>query len=246
MGEFVMPSLGADMSEGTVIRWLVKPGDPVHKGDIVVEVETDKADMEVEIFEGGVIERLLVPEGERVAVGTPLATVATPEARHRPAAGPPAEAPPQVTAATPASASPRVTPTAKALAMAAGVDLARVAGSGVGGAITRADVARLARESASARVEPGGRPPVSPRARRLAAAKGIDPSAVAGTATRRVGHGGRHRRGRARASSGSASASASTRATGRCDGNRTEPGPDRSIDVEGEPRNPALFSRCGY
>lgn len=181
MGEFVMPSLGADMSEGTVIRWLVKPGDPVHKGDIVVEVETDKADMEVEIFEGGVIERLLVPEGERVAVGTPLATVATPEARHRPAAGPPAEAPPQVTAATPASASPRVTPTAKALAMAAGVDLARVAGSGVGGAITRADVARLARESASARVEPGGRPPVSPRARRLAAAKGIDPSAVAGT-----------------------------------------------------------------
>ncbi len=187
MGEFVMPSLGADMSEGTVIRWLVKPGDPVNKGDIVVEVETDKADMEVEIFEGGVIERLLVPEGERVAVGTPLATVVAPEARRAPAAGPPAEAPPPVAAAAPSSPSPRVTPTARALALAAGVDLSRVEGSGVGGAITRADVARLARESATARdsapmpVKPGGRPPVSPRARRLAAAKGIDPSAVAGT-----------------------------------------------------------------
>ncbi|MBE0610320.1 MAG: biotin/lipoyl-binding protein, partial [Dehalococcoidia bacterium] len=77
MAEFLMPSLGADMTEGTVTRWLVKPGDHVRRGDIVVEIETDKADMEVEIFETGTIETLLVPQGERVAVGTPLAIVAT-------------------------------------------------------------------------------------------------------------------------------------------------------------------------
>ena len=73
MGEFRMPSLGADMEAGTVIEWRVKLGDEVHRGDIVAVVDTDKADIDVEIFESGVIEELLVPVGERVAVGTPLA-----------------------------------------------------------------------------------------------------------------------------------------------------------------------------
>ena len=70
-----MPSLGADMDEGTVTEWLVHPGDRVHRGDIVAVVDTDKADVDVEIFENGVIEEILVPAGERVAVGTPLAVV---------------------------------------------------------------------------------------------------------------------------------------------------------------------------
>ena len=77
MGEFRMPSLGADMEAGTVLEWLVKPGDEVHRGDIVAVVDTDKADIDVEIFESGVIDELLVPVGERVPVGTPLATVTT-------------------------------------------------------------------------------------------------------------------------------------------------------------------------
>jgi pyruvate dehydrogenase E2 component (dihydrolipoamide acetyltransferase) len=76
VGEFLMPSLGADMEAGTITQWLVKPGDRVRRGDIVAVVDTDKADVDVEIFEDGVIDRILVPEGEKVPVGTPLAEVA--------------------------------------------------------------------------------------------------------------------------------------------------------------------------
>ncbi len=70
-----MPSLGADMTEGTLLRWLVQPGDLVHPGDVVAEVDTTKAAIEVECFDDGVIGELLVPEGTTVAVGTPLATI---------------------------------------------------------------------------------------------------------------------------------------------------------------------------
>jgi pyruvate dehydrogenase E2 component (dihydrolipoamide acetyltransferase) len=75
MDQFVMPSLGADMDEGTVVEWLVKPGDPVHRGDPIAVVDTDKAAIEVECFVDGTVAELLVPEGQRVAVGTPLATI---------------------------------------------------------------------------------------------------------------------------------------------------------------------------
>ena len=81
-GVFRMPSLGADMDSGTVLEWLVHPGDTVHRGDLVAVVKTDKADIEVEIFEDGVIGELLVPEGTEVDVGTPLATLAGATAAH--------------------------------------------------------------------------------------------------------------------------------------------------------------------
>ena len=58
MTDFTMPSLGADMEEGTLLEWLVKPGDTVHKGDIVAVVDTAKAAVEVESFASGVVERL--------------------------------------------------------------------------------------------------------------------------------------------------------------------------------------------
>ena len=83
-----MPSLGADMDAGTITQWLVKPGDRVHRGDIVAVVDTDKADVDVEIFEDGVIDQILVPEGQKVPVGTPLAAVA-------PASAATAEQPPR-------------------------------------------------------------------------------------------------------------------------------------------------------
>ncbi|WP_330180552.1 2-oxo acid dehydrogenase subunit E2 [Nocardia sp. NBC_01503] len=75
MPEFRMPSLGADMTEGTLLTWLVHPGDSVHAGDVVAEVDTAKAAIEVECFDDGVIGELLVPEGVTVPVGTPLATI---------------------------------------------------------------------------------------------------------------------------------------------------------------------------
>ena len=76
MGEFLMPSLGADMEAGTLVEWLKGPGDRVKRGDIVAVVETQKGAIEVDIFEEGVIERWLVEPGTTVPVGTPLALIA--------------------------------------------------------------------------------------------------------------------------------------------------------------------------
>ena len=70
-----MPSLGADMEFGTLVGWRVRPGDVVKRGDVVAEVETEKGNVEVEIFEGGTIEEIAVHEGTKVPVGTVLARV---------------------------------------------------------------------------------------------------------------------------------------------------------------------------
>jgi pyruvate dehydrogenase E2 component (dihydrolipoamide acetyltransferase) len=159
--DFVMPSLGADMEAGTILRWRIAPGDRVARGQIVADVETEKAEMEVEIFDTGVVEQILVREGEKVAVGTPLARIgagvgaraeaplsppaaATAVSPPRPPASPPlrpAPAPPVSPArAAPAGERPRATPLARRLAEEAGIDLSRVRGSGPGGAITAEDV----------------------------------------------------------------------------------------------------------
>ncbi|MER6630280.1 dihydrolipoamide acetyltransferase family protein [Streptomyces sp. NPDC000987] len=75
MAEFTMPSLGADMDEGTLLEWLVSPGDPVRRGDPVAVVETAKSTIEVECFETGTMTELLVEPGTTVPVGTPLALI---------------------------------------------------------------------------------------------------------------------------------------------------------------------------
>jgi pyruvate dehydrogenase E2 component (dihydrolipoyllysine-residue acetyltransferase) len=75
VSDFLMPSLGADMDEGTLVEWLVKPGDEVHKGDVIAVVDTAKAAIEVESFATGTIERLIVDPGQVVPVGTVLATI---------------------------------------------------------------------------------------------------------------------------------------------------------------------------
>jgi pyruvate/2-oxoglutarate dehydrogenase complex dihydrolipoamide acyltransferase (E2) component len=75
--EFRMPSLGADMEAGTLVEWLVKPGDHVTRGDIVAVVETQKGAIEIETFETGTVERILVEIGTKVPVGTPLAIIET-------------------------------------------------------------------------------------------------------------------------------------------------------------------------
>ncbi len=88
MIDFAMPALGADMDEGMLNEWLVKPGDTVTRGQIVAVVETTKAAVEIECWHDGVVTELLVPVGETVAVGTPLATLLEPgekpAATHRP------------------------------------------------------------------------------------------------------------------------------------------------------------------
>ena len=75
MIEFRMPSLGADMEAGTLCEWLVKPGDTVKRGDIVATVDTQKGLIDIEVFEEGRIEKLLIKEDEKVPVGTVMALI---------------------------------------------------------------------------------------------------------------------------------------------------------------------------
>ncbi|MET7768317.1 2-oxo acid dehydrogenase subunit E2 [Nocardia sp. NPDC005366] len=158
MVEFRMPSLGADMTEGTLLRWLVAPGEAVHNGQVVAEVDTTKAAIEVECFDDGILADVLVPEGATVPVGTVLATI-RPErtsadepagelaAQHGSAAhgADKEEAPPAREAALHgANGAPtpdvHATPLVRRLAAEAGVDLASLTGSGPGGRILRIDV----------------------------------------------------------------------------------------------------------
>lgn len=145
-----MPSLGADMEAGTLVEWLVKPGDAVKPGDIVAVVETQKGAIEIEIFEPGTVERFLVEPGATVPVGTPLALIlaeggaVTPPPAAQPVLTKPAPPPPppSVTAAAPLPASDRIriSPAARKLAAERGVDPASVTGTGPDGAIQLADI----------------------------------------------------------------------------------------------------------
>src|SRR3972149_3651686 len=121
MGEFRMPSLGADMEEGKLVQWRVQPGDVVKRGDIIAIVHTEKAEIEVEVFESGIVDRLLVQPGALVPVGTVLAILRTEEkaaaAVTHPAALPPKPA---------EEARPRISPLARKMAAELGVDLSAV------------------------------------------------------------------------------------------------------------------------
>ena len=154
--ELKMPALSPTMEEGTLARWLVKEGDMVKSGDLIAEIETDKATMEFEAIDEGVITGILVAEGtEGVKVGTVIATIAGEDdaspAPVKPAAAPtsPAEAIPVVVlTAAPALALKsavsdnriKASPLAKRLAAAKGVDLATISGSGPNGRIVKADL----------------------------------------------------------------------------------------------------------
>lgn len=158
MVDFRMPSLGADMEAATLVEWMIKPGDRVKRGDIVAVVETQKGAIEVEIFEAGQVDEILVDVGSKVPVGTPLARVRTEEEAKAgiavaptpvaptPAHEPPSAPPPPVAAPTPATAPAppvtRISPAARRLARERGIDLATVASSGPDGAIVLADIER--------------------------------------------------------------------------------------------------------
>ncbi len=163
MIEFRMPSLGADMEAGTLVEWLVKPGDRVKRGDVVAVVETQKGAIEVQVFETGEVAEILVGPDAKVPVGTPLARirggheaegamppVTAPAAPAIPIAAPPAPiAPPRPMPPpqppSPAVAMPerpRISPAARRLAEKHGIALATIAGSGPDGAIAYADIER--------------------------------------------------------------------------------------------------------
>jgi len=165
--EIKMPALSPTMEEGTLAKWLVKAGDTVKSGDLMAEIETDKATMEFEAVDEGVIAEIVVPEGtDNVKVGQVIAILAAEgEDASAAKAAPKAEAPkteaPKVEAApapapspapavpatpAPASVSPvsgdrvKASPLARRIAAEKGVDIASVTGSGPNGRIVRADV----------------------------------------------------------------------------------------------------------
>lgn len=176
MAEFTMPSLGADMTSGKLIEWLVKPGDHVKRGDTMAVVGTEKGEIEVEVFEEGVVEQLLVPEGAETPVGAALAILrgageaAPAVAAEKVPAG--AAMPPVAPVIPPPPPPPpppavegrrvRISPLARKLAAELGVDLDRVHGTGENGAITRADIEAAAQAKPAAEVAAPAAPPPAP------------------------------------------------------------------------------------
>ena len=171
--EILMPALSPTMEEGTLAKWLVKEGDTVASGDIMAEIETDKATMEFEAVDEGIIGKILVAEGsEGVKVNTPIAVLLEDGesvddiGAATPAAAPPA-AEPEVApsaaapAAAPATAAPAAadgsrifaSPLARRIAADKGLDLSAIKGSGPRGRIVKADV-----ENATAQPAPDAAP----------------------------------------------------------------------------------------
>jgi pyruvate dehydrogenase E2 component (dihydrolipoyllysine-residue acetyltransferase) len=162
MAEFVMPQLGADMKAGKLLGWRKKVGDRVSRGDIIADVETEKADIEVEVFATGVIEKILVEPGKKVPIGTllaiireegkpvaigpqPVAPVTPPVPIHAPALVPAAKAAVSRPPGTPGPTRLRISPAARKLAGELQVDPAQIEGTGPGGRVTLEDVRRAAK-----------------------------------------------------------------------------------------------------
>ena len=186
--EILMPALSPTMTEGNLVKWLVGQGDRVEPGDVIAEIETDKATMEVEAVDEGIVGRIVVPEGsEGVAVNAVIAVLVEDgeELGEEAAAAPSAPAAPPPAAEAPAAPPDRemkATPLARRMAALAGIDLATLTGSGAHGRITRDDVRRATGRAAPAGVEDRGeRIFASPLARRMAGEAELPLEGVAGS-----------------------------------------------------------------
>ncbi len=163
-----MPKLGFDMAEGTLVRWVKKTGEAVNKGEVLAEIETDKATVEVESTASGVVRKLIVDEGAVVPIGEPIAIIGTadekidaptgkaagakvepkPVLKEEPKNAPPVSQSSIVNPQSPAlrsgdasqSSILLASPLARRMAQDGGVDLSKVKGSGPGGRIVRRDV----------------------------------------------------------------------------------------------------------
>jgi pyruvate dehydrogenase E2 component (dihydrolipoamide acetyltransferase) len=190
--EILMPALSPTMEEGTLAKWLVKEGDTVSAGDLLAEIETDKATMEFEAVDEGVVGKLLVAEGtEGVKVNTPIAVMLdegesasdissapakaeAPAAKQAEAEAEAEAAPQSASAAKPAPAAPKsgdgarifASPLARRIAADKGIDLAGITGSGPHGRIVKADVegAKAGTAPAAAATEAAAPKPAAPAA----------------------------------------------------------------------------------
>ena len=185
----LMPALSPTMTEGTLARWLKKEGETIKAGDVIAEIETDKATMEVEAVDEGVLGKILVAAGsENVAVNAPIAILvepgeAVPDSAPAAPAPKPAAAPEPVAAPAPAAAAPAApaaettghgprvfaSPLARRMAQQAGIDLATLKGSGPNGRIVKADI-DAARGSAPEAAAPAPKAPAAASPAQAAAA----------------------------------------------------------------------------
>jgi pyruvate dehydrogenase E2 component (dihydrolipoamide acetyltransferase) len=158
--DILMPLLSPSMTEGTLVKWLKKEGDAVKSGEVIAEVETDKATMDLEAFDSGILRKILVQEGSKVPVQSKIGIIGTKDEKideSAPAAPAPAAAPAEAKAepapaqeapkAVAVSAAPTATsgrikasPLAKKVAAEKGVALATLTGTGPGGRIVKNDV----------------------------------------------------------------------------------------------------------
>jgi pyruvate dehydrogenase E2 component (dihydrolipoamide acetyltransferase) len=186
MAEITMPRLSDTMEEGTIARWLKQPGDEIKKGDILAEIETDKATMELEAYEGGTLQQILVQEGETVPIGQPVGSIGSGAVAAAPAkseAAPKQAAAPvegggggdgaQGTAEAPRPAQGetrggeegerghsgvKASPLARRMAEEHSIDLSQVQGSGPGGRVVRDDIEDLLEKGIQAEPPPADAP----------------------------------------------------------------------------------------
>ena len=197
----VMPKMGYDMREGTVVRWYKQEGDAIARGDVIADIETDKATVEFEAYTGGVLHRLVAQEGVPVPVGEAIAVIGEPgeeiaavpsESVESVMEAETATVPVAVPAAAPAPARAagevRASPIARRLARERGIDLAQVIGTGPGGRIVEQDILEYTPSAVpvsavgeAAVAQPSGEVRSSPIARRLARERGIDLAQITGT-----------------------------------------------------------------
>jgi pyruvate dehydrogenase E2 component (dihydrolipoamide acetyltransferase) len=217
----IMPKTGMAMEEGTIVRWLKKPGDTIAKGEAIAVIETDKVTMELEAEDEGTLLGIVHGDGTVVKATNTIAWIGAPGERIEAAPAGPEPGSPRGAAATdtptgqaPAAATGTpletvagrvpATPAARRLAAEAGLSLGTVKGSGPGGAVRARDVAGATAAAASAAA-----PRATPLARRVAEMRGVDLAAVDGT-----GSGGRIRRADVEARAAAAATPATLPASG--------------------------------
>jgi len=189
--------MGYDMHEGKVVRWLKKEGEDVTRGEVIAEIETDKATVEYEAYTGGVMAKIVAEEGVAIQVGGLIAVMTNPGEEipddilaeagivmANTASAAPEQSTPAEAAPAPASSNPGVvkaSPLAKRIARELGVDLTTVTGTGPDGRIVESDVRSSGADLTAAPAAEQGEVRASPLARRLAKERGIDLSSITGT-----------------------------------------------------------------
>src|SRR5947208_1466290 len=159
MTTVVMPQLGESVMEGTVVRWIARPGQKVEREEPLVEIATDKANTEIPSPSSGVLVEQIAREGAVVAVGAPLARLD--EAAAVASAPAPVKAPAPAAPKAGGDGDVRATPVGRNVAQEHGLDLSKVPGSGAGGRVTKADVTNYLEKGATAAQQSEMQPPLS-------------------------------------------------------------------------------------